>query len=134
MFISISPGHGLLLKLPFADGGFPKVPRPYLVIDSSITNLYLLNVSSINKKEWKLSLPSNKSIKKFNPPFKRPSFVKMDYVYQVPHQDFIYSYLLDEGQKLHTDTLENILKALQEYEGKKIHKINESEIFHLNTN
>lgn len=121
------------MKLPFADGEYPKKPRPYLVIGSSIENLYLLNVSSVQSKVWKLSMPSNKNIDRYNPPFKKPSFAKMDYVYQIPYQDYVYKYLLNNGKKLHNETLDDLLECLTSFKGKKIHKINKEQISQLNT-
>lgn len=132
MFINIQPGNALNIQLPFGDGGLPKYPRPYLVIDSDEDFLYLLNVSSIRRKEWKLDIDSNKKIENQYPPFPLPSFVKMDYVYQVPNIDSLESYLMDNGATLHNDSLQDIVNSLNAYESKQVFQISEEQIFELN--
>lgn len=57
----------------------------------------------------------------------------MDYVYQIPYQDYVYKYLLNNGKKLHNETLDDLLECLTSFKGKKIHKINKEQISQLNT-
>lgn len=111
----------------------PSYPRPYLVVNSSEDSLYLLNVSSIKKKSWKLNKVSNKQISNHFPPFPYPSFVKMDYVYQISKEKYLETYLMDNGSVLHIDSLKDIVDILLKYQNKELYKISKEQIFQLNT-
>ncbi|WP_188453812.1 hypothetical protein [Virgibacillus oceani] len=131
----INPGHALHFQLPFGDGDLPKYPRPYLVVNVKPEYLYLLNVSSIKKKIWKLEKPSNKQIDNHYhyPPFPYPSFVKMDFVYRIPNKEYLKQYLMDNGSCLHKFALDEIVHALLEFQEKQLHIISEQQLFQLNT-
>ena len=71
-------GQGVLGKIRFADGQFPAYDRTYLVITVNEDYIEVLNVSSIRGKERKLAFPTNERLLSFSPPFKLPSFVKLE--------------------------------------------------------
>lgn len=76
-------GQGILAKIPFRDGHIPSYPRPYLIVDSSDSYIQVLNISSVAGKEHKLMFSTNMRIEKYNPPFLKDSFVKLDSLVQV---------------------------------------------------
>lgn len=71
-------GQGVLGKARFVDGSYPQYPRTYLVVSVDTDKIGVLNVSSTAGKEHKLLFPANRSIIKYNPPFVKDSFVKLD--------------------------------------------------------
>lgn len=108
-------GQGVLLKLDFCDGGVANYKRPFLVIDKNDKYVYLLNVSSIQGKEHKLGMRSNKAIDRYKPPFLKSSFVKLDSMYIVPNNEYIRSCLLCEGRAIHPMELKDIVDCLSVY-------------------
>lgn len=71
-------GQGILGTIPFRDGNRPSSPRTYLIVEVTSTHISVLNVSSVAGKEHKLLFPTNRQIIKYNPPFLKDSFVKLD--------------------------------------------------------
>lgn len=80
--------QGILAKIPFRDGEVPKYSRTYLVISANEQGITVLNVSSTEGKEHKVSFPSNYLLKQHNPPFLKSSFVKLDSAVVVPKEKF----------------------------------------------
>lgn len=80
-----------------------------------------------------MDIDSNKQIENQFPPFRQPSFVKMDYVYKVPNIDSLKNYIMDNASTLHTDSLQAIIHALNAYSNKETYYISEEQIFELNT-
>ena len=96
--MSVSPGHGLLIKGFFADGDEGKYPRPYLVINVTPQWIQALNVSSVAGKEHKLLFESNYKLNNYKPPFNFPSFVKLDVLYEIENFPEISSCLINPYQ------------------------------------
>ncbi|MFW6016846.1 MAG: hypothetical protein ACOCRK_10450 [bacterium] len=108
----ISKGQALLLKLPYADGGVCKKKRPFLVIEVLNDSCYLLNISSVKGKFRKLQFKSNILINKYNPPFIKPSFVKIDAVYKLDYFPELTKSILNSGNKLNEKDFDNIKNKL----------------------
>lgn len=108
-------GHGVWIKLDFADGGKCTYERPFLVVNKTGDKLHLINVSSLKNKERKLGMNSNKRIVRFRPPFITESFVKLDSVYIVPDNEFIDSKILCNKRKIHPAELKGIREKFNEY-------------------
>lgn len=102
-------GQGIFLKLDFADGEKCNYSRPFLIINKVDDKLHLLNISSLDRKEWKLGIPSNKNISRFNPPFLKRSFVKLDALYIVPDDEFIEEKLLCQKRRINPLELRDIV-------------------------
>lgn len=116
--MNISNGNGILLKLPYADGGTANKERTFIVIDSNGDSIDMLNVSSAKGKEHKLAFPSNELLKLYKPPFCRPSFVKLDAIYRVEiFQDLKYC-LLFNGKSLNTIEFNRIARLFNTYKSK----------------
>lgn len=97
--MNIQPGNGIYLKLPhFADGG-GGYKRPLLVVNTeeSEKRIFLLNVSSIKGKEHKLIKNSNELLLEYNPPFRVPSFVKLDVLYILDYFDDLSQLVFRSG-------------------------------------
>lgn len=105
-------GQGVLGKVRFKDGDFPEYPRTYLVVSVSSTQIGILNISSTAGKEHKLLFPSNKSIKNFEPPFKKDCFVKLDSLTYVPVSEANGFRLLHGGDLLDSTELQSIISAV----------------------
>lgn len=80
-------GQGILGIIPFKDGTLPSGPRTYLIVEVTSTHISVLNVSSVAGKEHKLLFPYNRQIVKYNPPFLKDSFVKLDSLVTIPVSD-----------------------------------------------
>lgn len=111
----IEPGIGLLLNLPYADGGMDSKQRPYLVIGKEDNSFMLLNISSVAGKERKVLFDSNYLIKQYNPPFLKPSFVKLDAIYKVEICSALNNFVLCGGNKLNAAEMVNLLNAFEKY-------------------
>ena len=109
-------GQAVLGKVIFTDGFMPKYARPYLIVDVKEESVSVLNVSSLKGKEWKLAYPSNVQITKFSPPFKLPSFAKLDSLSEISIDECKNMRLLDGGKTLDEQELSKILELLNEYE------------------
>lgn len=108
-------GQGVLGKIRFTDGEMPVYDRTYLVVLVEEEYIEILNVSSIKGKERKLAFSSNERLRVFNPPFLKPSFVKLDSltrVSKVACQDLI---VLNEGRTLDGDELARIKKMIEKW-------------------
>lgn len=80
--------QGILGNIPFLDGKEPEYLRTYLIVRADEYGITVLNVSSIKGKEHKLLYPTNYPLKNYNPPFRKPSFVKLDSAVYVPADKF----------------------------------------------
>ncbi|AYO30787.1 hypothetical protein D2962_09355 [Biomaibacter acetigenes] len=105
----------MLLKIPYADGEPPDKQRTFLVINIDKEVVELLNVSSIRDKEIKASWPSNEILKEYRPPFKRPSFVKLDSLYRIELFEELNYLILAGGQPLDPGELKRIREKFQKY-------------------
>lgn len=93
-------GQGILGKIRFVDGEFPAYDRTYLVVTVEPDYIEVLNVSSIRGKERKLAFPTNERLRSYNPPFVRPSFVKLDSLTRVESGDWGNLQVLNSGRTL----------------------------------
>lgn len=93
-------GQGLLGRIRFRDGAMPEYDRPYLVFNVSDTYIEVLNVSSIRGKEKKLLYPTNFALVHYNPPFLKPSFVKLDSLTRINKSECGSLRLLCGGSRL----------------------------------
>ena len=108
-------GQAILIKgLPFPDKSISEKFRPYLIVKVTDSDLYLLNVSSIGTKEkfMKSLRFENKAIRKFNPPFKLQSFVKMDSLVCVSVKYAKDWHPLDGGKTLDDGELADIVAEM----------------------
>ena len=93
-------GQGVLGRIRFVDGTIPAYDRTYLVVNVEADYIEVLNVSSIRGKEKKLMYPTNKALQKYNPPFRKPSFVKLDSLTIVPRAEWANLHTLSGGAVL----------------------------------
>lgn len=105
-------GHGVLGKVRFVDGKMPEYDRTYLVVTVSTEYIEVLNVSSIKGKERKLAFPTNERLKSYNPPFLKPSFVKLDSLTRVEKSDWHNLTVLNKGNSLDLNELMRIKTLL----------------------
>ncbi|MCD7822536.1 MAG: hypothetical protein LUG86_00725 [Oscillospiraceae bacterium] len=108
-------GQALLGRIRFADGGLPEYDRPYLIVSINEDSLDVLNISSVKGKERKLIFPSNLEIINYNPPFRKPSFVKLDSLVTIEKSVADSMILLDSGKPLNSYEMVKILDALKEF-------------------
>ena len=105
-------GQGVLGKIRFVDGEFPSYDRTYLVVTANPDYIEVLNVSSIRGKERKLAYPTNERLRLYNPPFVKPSFVKLDSLTRVDSADWNNLQLLNSGKTLDKNELVRIKNML----------------------
>lgn len=105
-------GHGILGRIRFVDGEMPQYDRTYLVVSVTSDYIDVLNVSSIRGKESKLAYPTNERLRVYNPPFMKPSFVKMDSLTRVLKEDWTDLTILNGGRTLDASELERIKRLL----------------------
>lgn len=74
--MDFAAGQGILGRIPFANGNMPEYDRPVISVNADY--IEVLIISSIKGKERKLLFPSNERLKIYDPPFDKPSFVKLD--------------------------------------------------------
>lgn len=100
--------------LPFPDGNGSQNARPYPIVKITESDLYILNVSSIGSrpKFVKSVRYENHSIRTYNPPFVRPSFVKMDSLICVSAEFAKKWRLLAGGKCLNDEDLSEILAEM----------------------
>lgn len=110
--MSFRKGQGILGRIAFADGSIPEYERPYLVVSATEEYIEVLNVSSIKGKERKLAFRTNKRIIKYNPPFMKPTFVKLDSLTRVPNTEWGSLRVLHDGEALDADELAEIIKNI----------------------
>ena len=103
-------GQGVLGKIQFLDGKMPAYDRTYLVVKTADTYIEVLNVSTTKGKERKLAFPTNRRIKSYNPPFLKPSFVKLDSLTRVEKSLCDSLIILNKGRVLD----QNELNAIQQ--------------------
>lgn len=108
----IQIGQGVLGRIQFRDGNAPEYPRPYLVVFVSATQVGLLNVSSVLGKEHKLLFSTNKHLMKYDPPFQKDSFVKLDSLVYVDLTVAVTFRILHNGDSLDQGELKSIFVEL----------------------
>ena len=103
-------GQGILGKIMFRDGIMPQYNRTYLIVGVDNNNISVLNVSSIQGKENKVMYRTNHVLNNYNPPFRKPSFVKLDSL-TVVSESYVNSNcrLLSNGQPLLYSELNTII-------------------------
>lgn len=111
--MNFAEGHGILGKIRFVDGTMPKYDRTYLVVTVSDTYIEVLNVSSIKGKERKLAFPTNERLRLYNPPFLRPSFVKLDSLTKVFKAEWNNLQILNNGKTLDKEELKRVKQMLK---------------------
>ena len=104
-------GQGILGKVRFVDGEMPQYDRTYLVVNVDTDYIEEVNVSSIRGKERKLAISTNERLRVYNPPFVKPSFVKLDSLTKIDRTDWGNIHLLSNGRTLDAGELTRI-KAL----------------------
>lgn len=104
-------GQGILGKVRFVDGEMPQYDRTYLVVNVDTDYIEVVNVSSIRGKERKLAFSTNERLRVYNPPFVKPSFVKLDSLTKIDRTDWGNIHLLSNGRTLDAGELTRI-KAL----------------------
>lgn len=107
-------GQGIYTRIRFKDGTMPEYKRTYLIVEVESNYIKVLNVSSIEGKEAKAQMFANKTLKHYNPPFAKPSFVKLDSLTKVenPPDDYI---ILHGGETLNEVDLTEIISELNKY-------------------
>jgi len=114
----VEVGQGLFGRVQFPDGSMPSYGRPYIVISVDEENVGVLNVSSVAGKEHKLVFSTNKRLVKFNPPFLKASFVKLDSLTYISHDTAASLRVLDGGKKLDSRELQAITDAMKRLDKK----------------
>ena len=105
-------GQAISAKLPFRNGTIARYNRPYLITKVYNNNdVDLIDVSSIAGKEHKLLFPTNHELSIYNPPFLKPSFVKLDSLRKVDSGMISYA-LLHNGAFLDSNELNEIKRKL----------------------
>lgn len=113
-------GQGVKGRARFRDGEMPLYDRVYLVVEVGENYIGVLNLSSIRGKERKLAFDSNVKLERYNPPFYRPSFVKLDSLTYITVDDHFELTLLCDGKKLNTEELESILQMYPDFNNSEI--------------
>lgn len=108
-------GQGVIGSIRFKDGTMPEYRRVYLVVRVEAEYIEVLNLSSVRGKERKLAYDSNRRIIKYNPPFHKPSFVKLDSLIRVAKEDAEELAVLSDGQKLDAEELSAILTLYPQF-------------------
>lgn len=106
-------GQGVLGRIRFIDGMMPAYDRTYLVVTVEAEYIEILNVSSVKGKERKLAFPMNERLKIFNPPFMKPSFVKLDSLTRVPEAEWKNLIVLNNGRTLDNSELIRIKRLIK---------------------
>lgn len=105
-------GQGILGRITFVDGNVPEYDRTYLIVEVTTEYLVVLNVSSIRGKERKLAFPTNERLRSYNPPFLKPSFVKLDSLTRVPAKDWRNLRVLCAGKTIDACELQRIKQLI----------------------
>lgn len=105
-------GQGIWGRICFKDGNFPEYDRPYLIVSVGEDFIGVLNVSSIQGKERKIAFKTNFKLNSYNPPFKKPSFVKLDSFTKVPIKECTKLSLLSNGEVLSEEEITKIIAKL----------------------
>ncbi len=109
---SFTAGQAFWGKLRFPDGEIPAYERPYLIVGTEGEYIEILTVSSVVGKEWKLTLPTNREIFKYDPPFPRRTFVKLDSLQKVHISDLTGVRIAKSGKTLDAEELAEIIQAI----------------------
>ena len=94
------------------DGEMPNKDRPYLIVAVGQSSIQTIDVSTIKNKEWKAGSYHNYILNSFNPPFQRPSFVKIDSLQTVEISKCANMRLLCGGASLDLTELKTIKSKL----------------------
>ena len=113
--MNLKVGQAVWLKIPYPDGAPPDKNRPYLVVEAGGGEIGLLTVSTTEGKGGKLLYRSNYVLTSGCPPFKMPSFIKLDSLQVLPINAVLGCELLAAGQKLNDEDMRNILQQLEKY-------------------
>ena len=105
-------GQGVLGRVRFKDGQMPQYDRTYLIVAIDADYIKVLNVSTIKGKERKLAFPYNERLRVYCPPFRYPSFVKLDSLTKVPLKECGGLKVLHGGEPLDATELNRILQFL----------------------
>lgn len=105
-------GQAFWGRVRFPDGEFPAYDRPYLVVGADGDCIEILTVSSVVGKEWKLAFPANREIMKYDPPFPKRTFVKLDSLQKVHMSDLSNVNLARGGRTLDATELSDIIEAV----------------------
>lgn len=109
---SFVAGQAFWGKIRFPDGKVPAYDRPYLIVGIDGDYVEILTVSSVAGKEWKLTLPTNKEIFNYDPPFPRRTFVKLDSLQKVHITDLSNVIIAKNGKTLNAVELSEIIEAV----------------------
>lgn len=109
---SFVAGQAFWGKIRFPDGEFPAYDRPYLIVDVDGEYIELLTVSSIAGKEWKLTLPTNREIFNYDPPFPKRTFVKLDSLQRTHISNLSDVSMARGGKTLDAAELSEIISAI----------------------
>ena len=108
----LKEGQAISAKLPFKNGTIARYNRPYLITKVYRNNeVDLIDVSSVKGKEHKLLFPTNHELSIYNPPFLKPSFVKLDSLRKIDSGMISYA-LLHKGELLNSNDLNEIRRKL----------------------
>lgn len=105
-------GQAFWGRIRFVDGKFPAYDRLYLVVGVYDGYIEILNVSSVDGKEWKLVFPANMEIKNYDPPFPKRTFVKLDSLQKVAVDELGNVRLSRNGAILDEAELREIIKRI----------------------
>ena len=105
-------GQAFWGRVRFKDGEFPQYDRPYLIVGVDMEYIQILTASSIDGKEWKLTLPTNKEIFKYDPPFPRRTLVKLDSLQRVHISDLSNVSISRGGGTLDATELSEVINAI----------------------
>ncbi len=105
-------GQAFWGRIRFPDGNLPAYDRPYLVVGVDGDYVEILTVSSVTGKEWKLSIPTNREIINYDPPFPKRTFVKLDSLQKVHINDLSNVMIAKKGRTLDTAELSEIINAV----------------------
>lgn len=94
------------------DGEMPDKDRPYLIVAVGQDSIQTIDVSTVRNKEWKVNIYHNHVLNSFNPPFLKPSFVKIDSLQTVELSECSNMRLLCGGAKLDAAELKAIKTKL----------------------
>lgn len=106
-------GQGVLGKIRFKDGEMPQYDRTYLIVNVADEYIEVLNVSSVRGKERKLAFSSNEQLRCYNPPFLKPSFVKLDSLTRIEQTEWGNLSILHNGAALDQNELARIKSLIQ---------------------
>lgn len=92
-------GQAIFGRVRYSDGSMPEYNRPYLIVSVEKDFVEVVSVSSTKGKEWKLMFANNCVIHDYNPPFNKPSFVKLNSVSKIPKSELknFFFWIGEEG-------------------------------------